>query len=122
MAATFAVTPRLILQTKTHAVNAVRRRHVAASIIKDHGDGDGEEDSRLLRHFKALLGADDAACAQILSSPEGKAMAGMNLHTAALRIVRLRDALPVAELDVMAMVVEQPSLLVFEGDYDEVGE
>ena len=127
MAAAFAAAPRLILQTRRYPRNdRCRRRPVAATATatastSDGEDGRDDDDARLLRHVKALLSADDVACAQILSSPEGKALVAMNLHTAARRMVRLRDALPVRDLDVMAMVVEQPSLLAFEGDYDEVG-
>lgn len=129
MAAAFAATPRLILQKKGHILNHARYRRslVAASSAKHDdgggsgGDDDGGEENRLLRHVKALLSADDVACKQILSSPEGKALLEMSNHTAALRMVKLRDALPVRDLDVMAMVIEQPSLLTFEGDYDKVG-
>jgi hypothetical protein len=45
--------------------------------------------------IKALLGADDNACVQLISTPEGKAMAAMDLHTLSLRMLHLRDALPV---------------------------
>ena len=128
MAAAFAAAPRIILQKRGHIHNNAhyRRAVVATSSAKDDvvvGGGDeGGEESRLLRHVKALLSADDVACKQILSSPEGKALLEMSNHTAAMRMVKLRDALPVRNLDVMAMVIEQPSLLTFEGDYNEVGE
>ena len=129
MAAAIAATPRLFLQKRGHILNHARYRRsvvAASSGATDDGGGSGDDDdggeqSRLLRHVKALLSADDVACKQILSSPEGKALLEMSNHTAALRMVKLRDALPVQDLDVMAMVIEQPSLLTFEGDYDKVG-
>jgi hypothetical protein len=103
MAAAFAAT-RLILATR----HVARRRPVAASasVAKDDGDGGdrgGEDDSRL-RNVKALLGADARAFKQVLNSPEGKAMVAMDLHVVARRIVKLRDALPVPDIEVMAMV------------------
>ena len=57
----------------------------------------------------------------IAQRPEGKAMAAMDLHTCARRMLGLREAIPVSDVDICAMVIEQPSLLAFEGNYKEVG-
>lgn len=126
MAAAFAAIPlRVKVRVKVRRRDPLRRSAAGGHhMLVDGGGGGGEDDGAgwlKKRNLQALLGADEAAWRQILSSPEGKRLATMDLHTCALRIVRLRDALPVADVDVCAMVVEQPSLVAFEEDYDAVG-
>lgn len=72
--------------------------------------------------LRAVLGADDKAWSHIVSSPEGREMVTTSPRALTLRLLALRDALcfvsNVHDLDVTAMVIEQPSLATFSGDID----
>ena len=121
MAEALGAAPRIISRLKRSRRRPARPARASAG--EGGGDGEGGIRDHRLRNVRALLniGEDEGACAQILSSPEGKAMAAMDLHTCARRMLGLREAIPVSDVDICAMVIEQPSLLAFEGNYKEVG-
>jgi hypothetical protein len=70
--------------------------------------------------LRAVLGADDEAWKHIMSSPEGRAMVEMSPRALTMRLLALRDALFAVsrthDLDIVGMVIEQPSLATFQGE------
>ena len=78
--------------------------------------------SRGLRSLLGLASDDDLGWTHVLSSPEGREMAGMSPRELSTRMLALRDALATLapDLDVAAMVTEQPGLVLYDGDADDV--
>ena len=104
------VIPRGVASTSTDGRRNDEARVRAGSAIL--GAEDRRNDEARLRAVSAILGADGSALSRLLSSPEGNAVAAMELHDLSGRMLRFRSALPVPDLDVQAMVIEQPSLIV----------
>ena len=104
------VIPRGVASTSTDGRRNDEARVRAGSAIL--GAEDRRDDEARLRAVSAILGADGSALSRLLSSPEGNAVAAMELHDLSGRMLRFRSALPVPDLDVQAMVIEQPSLIV----------
>ena len=99
-----------------------RRGERAARAFRVRAGADVASDSSAEKcpPLRNLLGAaDDKAWAHVLSSPEGRELSCLPLRVVSMRMLRLRDALSaVSDLDVAAMAIEQPGLLLFDGDWD----
>ena len=99
-----------------------RRGERAARAFRVRAGADVASDSSAEKcpPLRNLLGAaDDKAWAHVLSSPEGRELSCLPLRVVSMRMLRLRDALAaVRDLDVAAMAIEQPGLLLFDGDWE----
>ena len=117
--------------TTPHAASASRvtarfSRGVAvvalASTSTESSFGDSSSPETIVpgASLRAVLGADAKAWKQIISSPEGREMVRKSPKKIAVRLLGLCDALRlvsnVHDIDVSAMVVEQPSLATVSGD------
>ena len=94
----------------------------AATFTAARATGDAAARIERSQASLGLASDDDLGWTHVLSSPEGREMAGMSPRELSTRMLALRDALATLapDLDVAAMVTEQPGLVLYDGDADDV--